>query len=160
MKISKDGLEIIKHFEGVRLHLYKDSGGLWTIAVGHLCSPSEVEKYKNGITMEEATYLLEHDLKTAEDYIVKSVFVPLTQNQYDALVSFIFNVGTGAFWGSTLRKRLNKKDYKGTSSEFLRWNKVNRKPVAGLTRRRKVESSVFNGESLQSIKAKNWLING
>ena len=102
-------------------------------------------KLGDTITQEEAEKLLE---KVVEDYYAKSINdnikVPLTQNQFDALVSFVFNVGIGNFVGSTLRKLLNQKDYKGAAEQFLRWDKGNdKKPLPGLTRRRKAERDLF-----------------
>jgi len=141
MKTSQSGLDFIQDVEGCKLFAYLDTGGVWTIGVGHT-GPEVVRGL--ACTMEEAMAWLAEDVREAEDAINKAVKVPLTQNQFDALVSFVFNVGVGAFLSSTLLKKLNAGDYEGAAAQFPRWNKDNGKEIAGLTKRRHLEQGVFN----------------
>ncbi len=140
MKISKEGLEFIEDVEGCKLFAYLDTGGVWTIGVGH--TGPEVVK---GLTwtMQQVTEALIKDTETAQNAVNKLVRVPITQNQFDALVSFVFNVGVGAFTKSTLLRKLNVMDYHGASKEFPRWNKDNGREILGLTKRRLLEQSLF-----------------
>lgn len=140
MKTSKDGLDFIQDVEGCKLFAYLDTGGVWTIGVGH--TGPEVVKGLS-CTMEQVTKWLAEDVREAEDAINRLVKVPLTQNQFDALVSFVFNVGVNAFKGSTMLQKLNGKDYVGASNQFPRWNKDNGRVITGLTKRRLLEQSVF-----------------
>lgn len=139
MKISNRGLNLIKKYEGLRLEAYKCPSGVLTIGYGH------TRGVKTGmrITKEQAEGFLLDDLKTYENAVNSCVKVPINQYQYDALVSFSFNCGTGALKNSTLLKKLNKKDYKGASDEFLRWNKSNGQVLKGLTKRRQEERQLF-----------------
>ena len=140
MKTSKDGLDFIQDVEGCKLFAYLDTGGVWTIGVGH--TGPEVVKGLS-CTLEQVTKWLAEDVREAEDAINRLVKVPLTQNQFDALVSFVFNVGVNAFKGSTMLQKLNGKDYVGASNQFPRWNKDNGRVITGLTKRRLLEQSVF-----------------
>lgn len=139
MKYSENGYKLTKEFEGLKLLAYQDGGGVWTIGHGH------THDVKKGdiITAAQAQWLLEFDIQDSVDHVNEYVVVPLTQNQFDALVDFTFNLGNGALKGSTLLKKLNSGDYKGAAAEFQRWNKDNGKVVAGLTRRRKAEMQLF-----------------
>lgn len=139
MNISDNGLAFIKSYEGLRLKAYQDSVGIWTIGYGHTNGVKEGDV----ITEEQATEFLRDDVGFAEQCIAMSVDVPLTQNEYDALVSFVFNVGCGAFRKSTLLTRLKAGDYDACATEFLRWSKAGGKEVAGLARRRLGESRLF-----------------
>lgn len=136
---------MIKEFEGLRLHVYSDPAGLPTIGYGHLLRPGEA--FPDGISNEQAEQLLMRDVQWAEDAVNKHVSVQLSQYQFDALVSFTFNVGGNAFAGSTLLKLLNSGDYAGAADQLLRWNKakVNGKlqELAGLSRRRQRERELF-----------------
>lgn len=144
MKISTKGLALIKQFEGLRLKAYDDSVGVWTIGYGTIRYPSGI-KVKRGdtITEEQATAYLLHDVSRFENAVNKLVKVKLTQNQYDALVSFTYNLGEGNLAASTLLKKLNSGDYIGAAKEFLRWNRAGGKVLAGLTKRRKAEHDLF-----------------
>lgn len=139
MKLSNVGYALIKEFEGCELMAYQDGGGVWTIGFGHTLGVKKGDL----ITMEGAHRYLEQDAMDSVDAVNKLVKVVLTQNQFDALVCFTFNLGTGALKGSTLLRKLNSGDYAGASQEFQRWNKDNGKEVAGLTRRRKAEATLF-----------------
>ncbi|PHS39586.1 MAG: hypothetical protein COB07_05920 [Sulfurovum sp.] len=145
MKISTDGLKIVKHFEGLFLKAYVDPVGIWIIGYGHTGS---VAYAGNEITEKKADDLLREDMKESEYFVDRYCEVNLSQQQFDALVSFTFNVGGGALAKSTLRKKLNAEDFEGASNEFPRWNKgtVNGTKVVlpGLTRRRKSEHHLFD----------------
>lgn len=145
MKTSQHGLEFITDHEGTVLRTYKDAVGILTIGVGHT-GPD----VKAGMTIsrEQAMELLADDVYEAEHSVNTLVRVPLNQNQFDALVSFVFNVGGTAFSKSTLLKKLNAGDYEGASKEFSRWNKAGGRELLGLTKRRLAEARLFNSEYL------------
>ena len=143
---SEAGLSNIKLDEGLRLTPYYCPAGKLTIGYGHVILPHE--KFTK-ITAVIAHGLLVSDCLVAEKAIKRYVKKPLTQNQFDALVSFVMNVGVANFRTSTLLKKLNVGDYAGADNEFLRWNKV-RNPKTkkyevsnGLTKRRKRENLLF-----------------
>lgn len=117
MKLSPAGAEILILREGLRLKAYRDTKGILTIGVGHT-GPEVVEGLV--ITKEKAHELFQKDVAWAED-AVNLVKVPLTQNQFDALVSFVFNIGAGAWKRSTMLKMLNAGDYAGATKQFDRW---------------------------------------
>ena len=139
MKIGKQGLEMIKEFEGLRLKAYKCPAGVWTIGYGH----TKTAKPNLVITKAEATKLLIKDLAWVEAAVSKHVTVYLNQSQYDALCSFTYNVGATALKRSTLVRLLNAGDYEGAERQFKRWNKAGGKALKGLTRRRKAEEALF-----------------
>jgi GH24 family phage-related lysozyme (muramidase) len=128
MRLSGKGILFLRDNEGKRLKPYKDSRGYLTIGIGHLCTEETIligstkVNVKNGITEEQCGKLFAQDVTPFESLINRLVKVPLTQEQFDALVSFTFNIGGAAFNSSTLLRRLNTKDYK-LHSEFLRWTK-------------------------------------
>lgn len=144
MKISDDGLSIVRHFEGLYLKSYVDPVGVWTIGYGHTGNHAHAG---NVISEQEAEVLLREDMRTSERIVDRYIDIGLKQHQFDALVSFAFNFGGGAFAESTLRKKLNDGDFKGAAAEFPRWNKgtVKGKKVVlpGLTRRRSSERFLF-----------------
>jgi lysozyme len=139
MKTSLKGIALIKEYEGLRLGAYLCSAGVLTIGYGHTGGVKEGDL----ITEQKAEQLLQDDLKKFENGVLRLVRVPLTQNQFDALVSFAFNLGVGNLGKSTLLKMLNDRDYKGAAGQFIRWNKAAGKELAGLTRRRIAESELF-----------------
>jgi lysozyme len=138
--MSDNGRKITKEFEGVRLKAYRDGGGVWTIGYGHTTGVHADDV----ITMERADEYLRLDLQYAEGVVSQYVNLPLNQNQFDALVDFVFNLGIGQFMRSTLLAKLNHGDFAGASAEFIRWNKDNGKVVDGLTRRCKARTVLFN----------------
>lgn len=119
MNISQKGLEFIKDVEGVRLMAYQDVKGIWTIGVGH--TGPEVVKGLTWTT-EQVLNALEKDVQTCVKCINSKVQYPLSQNQFDALCSFIFNVGVGAFTRSTMLKMINAGNLAGAIQQFDRWN--------------------------------------
>ena len=140
MKISQKGINLIKVFEGLSLKAYKDSVGVITIGYG---STGPHVSMGQTITEAQAESLLKSDLSRFEKGVSDLVPVPLNQNQFDALVSFSFNLGLGNLKSSTLLRKLNSLDYSGASKEFERWNKAGGKVLAGLTRRRIAERDLF-----------------
>lgn len=146
MKISNKGLELIKEFEGLSLTPYLCDANRATIGYGntYYSNGRKVTLEDDPITEEEATKLLEYVVdKDFSKAINKFVKVELNQNQFDALVSFCYNIGRGAFETSTLLRKLNRSDYTGASNEFERWNKAGGEVLEGLTRRRLKEKELF-----------------
>lgn len=145
MKTSPRGAALIKQYEGLRLSAYLCPAGVWTIGYGH----TGTDVYPGLIvTGRRAEELLEQDLGKFEAAVLRLVKVPLTQNQFDALVSFAFNVGVSALERSTLLKYTNQRKHALAAGEFLKWNKatVNGKKqiLLGLVRRRKEESDLYS----------------
>ena len=151
MKISEKGVAFIKRWEGNHLTAYKCPAGVWTIGVGHTGKVG-LKKICEGlkITDKQSTALLKTDIKNFEIAVNTYVIVPLTQNQFDALVSFAFNEGSGNLKKSTLLRKLNKGDYLSASFEFLKWDKADTdgdgdlEVLRGLSNRRKAEQALFN----------------
>ncbi len=142
--ISDHGISLLKKWEGSSNAAYRDSGGAWTIGVGHLIKPTEQDLIGATLTNAEVDSLLRADLAWAEKAVNDAVKVNLTQNQFDALVSFTFNVGTSAFLDSTLLKRINARaEARQVSYEFMRWTKDNGRDVPGLVNRRKKELGLY-----------------
>lgn len=140
LALGKDGLELIKNFEGCVLKVYLDAIGLPTIGYGHLIKPGESF---TKITQKEAEDLLKSDAQIFVDGVNKLLEVNVTQNQFDALVSIAFNIGLGNLKSSTLLRLVNAGDYKGAADQFPRWNKAGGKVLNGLTKRRNAERDLF-----------------
>jgi len=145
MQISNKGIQLIKHFEGVRNKPYRDCVGLWTVGVGHLIGDGKSlpESWNKLFTTEEVDALLKQDLVRFERGVQKLLPVPLTQNQFDALISFSFNLGLGVLQRSTLRQNILRKDFKGAAEEFLKYVRAGGKIVKGLVTRRNDEKALF-----------------
>ena len=144
MKLSEAGYDIIKHFEGLKLDAYQCSAGVWTIGYGH----TRNVKQGDTITEEQADRFLEQDVKATVKFVNLYVRVELTQQMFDALCSFVFNVGVGAFRNSTMLRLLNRGNYDKVLLEFGRWVNVNGKESNGLKMRRKMEAELFGSELL------------
>ena len=152
MKLSEKGLNLIKEFEGFSPTVYLDQAGLETIGYGHLITRAEEQAgtfVGKSLTPGEATAILAVDAEHAEKSVSTQVKVSLNQNQFDALVSWTFNLGAQALKGSTLLKKINRGDY-DVAEEFLKWSKV-RNPKTGklavsngLLRRRKKEAELWS----------------
>lgn len=142
-QINQAGLDLIKSFEGLRLKAYKDSVGIPTIGYGHIRGV----KMGQEITEAQAEEYLRADLEDAEKAVERLCSAKLTDNQFAALVSFVFNLGAGAFEGSTLRRKLNLGAYSEAAEQFAKWNKARVRGVLtalpGLTRRRAAERKLF-----------------
>lgn len=139
MKTGMNGLHLITEYEGLRLQAYKCPTDIWTIGYGHTAGVSA----NDVITEEEALFFLRQDVAETEQAVNQYVHVPLTQNQFDALISFTFNVGVGNFRTSTLLKKLNAGDDDGAAREFGRWIHAGGKTLPGLVRRREAERALF-----------------
>lgn len=147
MQTSEKGIKNIKDFEGCSLTAYPDpgtGGAPWTIGYGWTHSV-DGKPIKPGMTIKQETAdrLLKTGLVSYENDVLKMAKVKLTQGQFDALVSFAYNVGSRALSTSTLLRKLNDGDVKGAADEFLRWNKAGGKVLNGLTRRREAERALF-----------------
>ena len=147
MKISLEGLSLIKRFEGCRLKAYKCSAGVLTIGYGHTSGVKETDT----ITQDEADKLLQEDVEQFEKYVDDNVTVELGQSQFDALVAWTFNLGVGNLRESTMLKKLNSEDYASVPSEMKRWNKAGGKTLDGLIRRRKAESLLFESKEWHKV---------
>jgi lysozyme len=147
MKISLEGLALIKRFEGCRLEAYKCSANVLTIGYGHTGGVKETDT----ITQEEADELLEKDVLKFEEYVEDNVIVELDQSQFDALVAWTFNLGPGNLRESTMLKKLNDSDYASVPSEMKRWNKAGGKTLDGLIRRRNAEALLFQSKEWHQV---------
>lgn len=149
--LSDRGFEFIIRFEGFRPDWYQCSANVWTIGYGHAEGRRDGEVsdedlppgYRAPLSEEKAAELLRNDVDRYEEVVADSVEVELSQNQFDALVSFCFNVGSGAFRGSTLLKRVNDGDHEEAAEQFLRWKYVDGKVSEGLLRRREAEAALY-----------------
>lgn len=146
MTPSSNFINLIKKFEGLMLHPYLCPAHVPTIGYGstYYEDGTKVTLKDNPITEERAKSLLMNTLKQYSDAVNSFSKYPLTQNQFDALVDFAYNVGTGALKGSILLKKVNLKDYEGASLEFMKWTHGGGKVLQGLVDRRKAEQLLFN----------------
>lgn len=144
MHVSPSGVDLICNFEGLRLKVYDDGVGVWTIGFG-------TTKYPNGIrvkkgdtcTLDQAKAYMQNDLKSFEQTVNNTVKVPLNQNQFDALVSLAYNIGSTAFKNSTLVRQLNEGNYKAAANQFNVWVNAGGKRMQGLVNRRAAERTLF-----------------
>ena len=139
------GYKLIQQFEGLRLKAYKDSAGIWTIGYGNT-TYLDGSKVKKGdeITREQAELMFKQTANKFALDVAKLIDVCLTQNQFNALVSLAYNIGIGAFKGSTLLKKVNANpNDESISAEFKRWNRAGGKVLYGLTRRRNEEADLY-----------------
>lgn len=141
MRTSKAGIDLIKRFEGLRLHAYICAAGVLTIGYGHTKGVLRGQQ----ITEQQAEDLLREDLRHFEEAVERLVLVHLEQHEFDALVSFAFNVGEGALAKSTLLRKLNAGDKQDAAHEFGQWVKAGKVTLSGLVRRRKAERALFEG---------------
>jgi lysozyme len=141
LSYGADGVALTEQFEGCKLTAYQDVKGVWTIGIGHT-GPEVVPGLT--ITQAQAQTLLVNDLSGAAACVNNAVSVPLSQQQFDALVDFVYNVGPGAFETSTLLKNLNAGDFAGAAAQFDVWDHAGTVVVPGLLRRRQAETALFN----------------
>ena len=144
LKVSTAGITLICSFEGLRLNAYDDGVGVWTIGFGTTIYPNGI-KVKRGdtCTREQAKAYMTHDLNKFESAVNSAVTVSINQNQFDALVSLAYNIGTSGFKNSTLVKKLNAGDIRGAAAQFDVWNKGGGKVMQGLVNRRAKEKALF-----------------
>ena len=147
MKISQEGIALIKKFEGCELTAYQCSAGVWTIGYGHTKGIEEGME----ITQQEAEDMLVEELHEYENYINDNVTAPLSQNQFDAMVSWVYNLGPANLKASTLLKVLNAGDYDGVPAQIKRWNKAGGVTLNGLIRRREAESLLFQNKEWYEV---------
>lgn len=156
MKVSDKLIEIIKHDEGVKTRPYQCPALLWTVGVGHVIDPNHIkvplaqrkalpipEGWDRTLSMDEVDNILKQDLARFEAGVMRLCPKGKSQGQFDALVSFSFNVGLGNLQNSTLRMKHNREDYAGAAQEFLKWNKAGGKVLKGLDKRRKGEKALY-----------------
>src|SRR5574343_602999 len=140
MKTSAAGIRLIKHFEGFRSHPYQCQAGVWTIGYGHTRG---ITQDSPAMPPQVAEALLLQDIAVYERSVLKLIRVKLTQNQFDALVSFTFNLGGAALQRSALRSKLNRGEHASAAPEFLRWVRAGGVIRKGLVARRKAECALF-----------------
>jgi lysozyme len=152
MQLSTAGLELLKRSEGFRSRVYLDLSGLPTIGYGHrLVHP---ESFINGIDEAQATKILAFDVLEAEQAIGRMVKVPLDQGQFDALVDFVYNLGSGRLAASTLLVDLNAKKYAAAGEQLLRWDHADGQENSDLKARREAEFKLWqNGEEPAQVAA-------
>jgi lysozyme len=156
MNVSDKSIKVIKHHEGVRTTPYQCPALLWTIGVGHVIDPTHArvplaerkslpipDGWNRKISMEEVDDILRKDLATFERGVERFCPVKLTQGQFDALVSFSFNVGLGTLQRSTLRQKVLRGDMEGAAEEFLKYTIGGGKVLKGLVNRRNDERAMF-----------------
>jgi lysozyme len=143
MIYSKDGLHLTQQFESCATKAYLDSRGVATIGWGHTAGVY----IGMTCTQDEADAWLQQDIQWAAGVVNRNVHIELTQNEFDALVDFVFNLGSGNFINSTLLRKLNDGDIEGASEEFEHWDMAGGVHVAGLLKRRNAERVMFDGES-------------
>ena len=147
MKTSKEGISLLKKFAGCKLEAYLDAVDVPTIAYGRT---KEVQM-GDTCTQQQAEDWLEEELVEYEGYVEKAVTVPLEQNQFDALVSWTYNLGPSNLNKSTALKLLNMSEYDGVPAQLKRWNKAGGKVLDGLVRRREAEALLFKGQDWSTI---------
>lgn len=141
MHVSDRGLALIREFEGFRSSIYLDAAGLPTIGYGHLLKPGE--DFSDGISPDRALALLRTDVMIAERAVARFISIPLTQSEFDALVSFTFNLGSGVLQRSTLRRKLNRGEYDEVPEQLMRYVWAGGRKQKGLIRRRQAEAYLF-----------------
>lgn len=141
--ITQEGLNLIKRFEGFEPEIYLDAAGLPTIGYGHLIRKGEHKMFENGISQAAGEALLIKDVLLAEQAVLRLIKVPLTNGQFDALVSFTFNLGSGALQRSTLRRKVNREEHEDVPEQFMRWVWAGGRKLRGLVRRREAEAIIY-----------------
>ena len=142
--ISEKGFTLIREFEGLQLEAYKDTGGVWTIGFGTIKYPNGISVKKGDTcTIQQAEQWLKNDCKWVDTCLDKNIKVHLNQNQFDALASFVYNIGETAFVKSTMLALLNENSLTLAASQFDRWVYDNGKKIQGLVNRRSKEKALF-----------------
>jgi lysozyme len=153
MTTGEKGIRLIKFYEKFEPHLYNDAVGNATIGYGHLVHHGPIDgtesaEFKAGITEPRACELIQSDLVDVENALNTLVIAIISQDQFDALASWLFNVGTGGFWKSTLLTELNATDYADAAKELEKWDKAEGEVLTGLLNRRKAEEQLFTNGTL------------
>lgn len=144
---TEAGLDLIRRFEGFSPTIYICPAGYPTIGFGHVVLAHEQDQFATGITQAEATELLRKDVRIAERAVLRLISVTLTDGQFDALVSFTFNLGAGALQRSTLRRKVNRGEHESISAELMKWVWAAGKRLTGLVRRRKAEALAYSPDA-------------
>ena len=147
MNTSAEGIALIKKFEGCELKAYQCSAGVWTIGYGHTKDVEEGDT----ISKDQAEEMLVEELHEYENYVNEYVNVALSQNQFDALVSWVYNLGPANLKASTMLKVLNDGKYEDVPYQMKRWNKAGGEVLQGLVRRREAEALLFQGEPWHEV---------
>ncbi len=150
--VTEAGLDLIKRFEGFSPKIYICPAGYPTIGYGHVVLAHEQDQFAGGVTQAEATELLRKDVRIAERAVLRLISVPLTDGQFDALVSFAFNLGAGALQRSTLRRKVNRGEHEGVPEELMKWVWAAGKKLPGLVRRRQAEGVAYASEPSAGMK--------
>jgi len=145
VETNEKGVDLIKSMEGFSPSVYRCPADILTIGHGslHGLDGDRLDRDHRDITRDEGTTLLKRDLRKTEYFVAKLVGVPLTLNQFSALVSLVFNIGSGNFQNSTLRMKLNRRDYEGCADNFWQWRRGGGRILPGLVKRRELEKQLF-----------------
>ena len=145
MKLSDNGFRLLGELEGIVLRPYKDSVGIPTIGIGstYYEDGTKVKMTDKAITKERAIQLAKNVVKSFEEQVNKSILLPMTQNQFDAMVLLCYNIGTSGFARSSVVRYFNQGNLQKAADSFLLWNKAGGKVVKGLTNRRNIERALF-----------------
>lgn len=141
--ITQEGLDLIKRFEGFSPTIYICPAGYPTIGYGHLIQDGEKDRFAAGIDQKEGEELLRQDVRWAERGVLRLIDVPLTDGQFDALVSFTFNLGSGALQRSTLRRKVNRCEHDEVPAQLMRWVWAGGRKLKGIVRRRRAEALLY-----------------
>lgn len=148
--ITQDGIDLIKRFEGFSSTVYICPAGYPTIGYGHLVRDHETFEE---ISQEESEALLRIDVESAERAVLRLIKIPLTDGQFDALVSFTFNLGSGAFQRSTLRRKVNRQAHAEVPAQLMRWVWAGGRKLNGLARRRRAEAISYRSVGIELVTA-------
>lgn len=171
--ITEEGAALIERWEGLRLQVYLCSANYWTIGIGHMLRGFDKTRdtrtrmaenpYPHGITREQASQIFRQDLSKYEVAVLRLINVPLTDGQFNALVSFTFNLGAGALQRSTLRQKVNREEHEDVPAELMKWVRAGGKIERGLQRRRQAEAAMYKSdigipasEMPAKVQAVNW----
>jgi lysozyme len=148
MKASQACLKMLAHHEGVKTRPYKCPAGLWTVGVGHLIGDGKSlpDSWNRTFTLEEVYAILAKDVERFERGVERLITIPLRQCEFDAIISFAFNLGTGCLQRSSVRSALNRGNKETAIESLLKYNKAGGKVLKGLDNRRKDEAAMFRGK--------------
>ena len=139
--ITPTGINLIKQFEGFSDTVYTCPAGFNTIGYGHVVQTNE--DFSDGVTTATAEILLQQDVTRTEQAVLRLIHIPLTDGQFDALVSFTYNLGQGALQRSTLRRKVNRNEHQAAPAEFMRWVWAGGRQLPGLIKRRYAEAKLY-----------------
>jgi lysozyme len=145
MRCNDEGVNLIKKYEGCSLGTYLDPIGICTIGFGSTYGlvGNRLDSSHRDITEDEAEYLLKRELRSTENAVARMVKTPLTANQFSAVCCLVYNIGSGRFRSSTMKMKLNRKDFQGAANEFWKWRRAGGRILRGLVRRRAEETRLF-----------------